>query len=100
MKFVIEFLAEALNDAEKATKYYESCLHGLGVRFRAELEDICSVITHNPLLWNERSGGHRRVNFAGFPFYVAYIIRNERVVVTAVGHACRHPDYWRSRKTD
>lgn len=32
---VLEFLPEALADAEEATHYYEECLEGLGVRFRA-----------------------------------------------------------------
>lgn len=55
------------------------------------------VSVRQPLLWRERGGGYRRVNIPGFPYYVAYIIRGERVLVTAVGHASRHPDYWKRR---
>jgi len=68
---VLEFLPEALADAEEATRYYEDCLEGLGVRFRTEIESLCSAILRQPLLWNERSSGHRRVNLPGFPYYVA-----------------------------
>ena len=32
---VLEFLPEALADGEEATRYYEECQEGLGVRFRA-----------------------------------------------------------------
>ncbi|MBL9187416.1 MAG: type II toxin-antitoxin system RelE/ParE family toxin [Opitutaceae bacterium] len=91
-----EFLAEASRDAEEATIYYEGCVTGLGARL--ELERVCTAIIRHPLLWRERPGGYRRVNIPGFPYYVAYIIRDARIVVTAVGHGSRHPDYWKQRK--
>ena len=45
----------------------------------------------------ERLGGYRRVNLPGFPYYVAYFIRGERILVAAVGHGSRHPNYWKRR---
>lgn len=95
---VLEFLPEALADAEEASRHYEESLEGLGTRFRTEIESLCAAILRQPLLWNERSGGHRRVNLPGFPYYVAYFIRGKRIVVAAVGHAARHPDYWKQRQ--
>ena len=97
MSVVLEFLSEALNDAEEAVRYYEKCVPGLGARFRAQIESVCAAIVRQPLLWRERRGGYRRVNIPGFPYYVAFIIRGERLVVTAIGHASRHPDYWKRR---
>lgn len=98
MSRVLEFLPEALADAEAATRYYEGALPGLGVQFRIALESVCAAIVRHPLLWRERPGGFRRVNVPGFPFYVAYIIRGEHLVVTAIGHGSRHPDYWKRRE--
>ncbi|MGA2053525.1 MAG: type II toxin-antitoxin system RelE/ParE family toxin [Opitutales bacterium] len=98
MSIVLEFLPEAKCDAEEATRFYERRILGLGARFRAEIESVCAAIVRQPLLWNERPGGYRRVNIPGFPYYVVYIIRNERIVVAAVGHAARHPDYWKRRE--
>ena len=95
MNWVIEFLPEAASEVSIATKYYETCTAGLGVRFRRQVESVCTAISEHPLLWRERSGGYRRVNLPGFPYYVAYFIRNERIVVAAIGHASRHPDYWK-----
>ena len=97
MSFTIEFLLEALGEAEDATRYYERCEPGLGVRFRLELESVCAAVARQPLLWNVRSGGFRRVNIPGFPYYLAFFIRSERIVVAAVGHASQHPDYWKKR---
>ena len=98
MESILEFLPEAKVDAEEATKYYESQVRGLGLRFRIELEKICEAIIRQPLLWRERLGGYRRVNFPSFPYYIAYFIRNERIIVAAVGHAARHPNYWTERE--
>ncbi|MGH8045783.1 MAG: type II toxin-antitoxin system RelE/ParE family toxin [Chthoniobacterales bacterium] len=94
----MEFLPEALGDAEETTRFYESCMPGLGLRFRLELEGVCAAIGRQQLLWNERPGGYRRVNLPGFPHYVAYFLRGERIVVAAIGHASRHPNYWKKRK--
>jgi plasmid stabilization system protein ParE len=93
----MEFLPEALVDAEETTRFYEDRVPGLGRRFRTELENVCAEINRQPLLWNERAGGFRRVNLPGFPHYVAYFLRGERIVVAAIGHASRHPDYWKKR---
>lgn len=95
---MLEFLPEAKSDAEEATRYYERCVPGLGARFRAEVESVCSAIVRQPLLWHERNGGYRRVNIPGFPYYIAYVIRGERILIVAVGHGSRRPMYWKRRE--
>ena len=90
-----EFLPEAKIDAEEATRYYEQCVPGLGARFRDEVENTCAAIVSQPLLWRGRLGGYRRVNIPGFPYYVAFFVRGEHCIIAAVGHAARHPDYWK-----
>jgi plasmid stabilization system protein ParE len=67
VNFTVEFLDEALRDAEEATEYYENRAPGLGLRFRKELETVCFAVVRQPLLWRQRFGGHRRANFPGFP---------------------------------
>ena len=97
MKFELDFLEDALQEAELSTTYYEGRLPGLGIRFRQELECVCSAIVRQPLLWRERDTAFRRVNLPGFPCFIAYFIRSEKIVVAAVGHASRHPEYWKKR---
>ena len=97
MSLVLEFLPEAGAEIAAATEYYEMRVPGLGLRFRLEVESVCAAIIQHPLLWRERRGGDRRVNLPGFPFYVAYFLRQDRILIAAVGHASRHPDYWRKR---
>ena len=98
MESKLDFLPEALSDAELATSFYEKKVEGLGSRFRREFEGVCAAIGQQPLLWRERKGGFRRVNFKGFPYYIAYILRGDgQILVIAVGHGSRHPDYWKNR---
>ena len=49
------------------------------------------------LLWRQRRGGYRRVNLPGFPFYVAYVLRGNRVRVVAIGHGARQSGYFGGR---
>ncbi len=97
MSLVLEFLPEAQAEVECVTGDYEARVPGLGVRFREEVESVCVAIVQHPLLCRERSGSYRRVNLPGFSYYVAFVLREERVLITAVAHASRHPDYWKVR---
>ena len=95
---VLEFLSEAKRNADEATRFHEEQVQGLGTRFRSEIESVCAGSVRQPLLWRARRGGHRRVNLPGFPYYLTYFVRGERILITAVGHARRHPDYWKRRE--
>jgi plasmid stabilization system protein ParE len=93
----LEFLPDARSEFLEAVEYYEARQHGLGKRFQAEIAEVCATILEHPFLWRERDGGFRRVNCPVFPYYIAYFIRGTIVVVAAVAHASRHPDYWKKR---
>lgn len=44
-----------------------------------------------------RPGDFRRVNFQVFRHYIAYVIRDDTVVLVAVAHGARRPEYWIDR---
>ena len=100
MSFALEFLPAASAEFKDAVLYYEACVPDLGARFRLEVERKCAAIVKEPLLWRERPAGHRRVNLRGFPYYIAYFIREDALIVAAVAHASRDPDYWKQRKVN
>ena len=93
----LEFLPEALSEFAASVEFYEGKEPGLGKRFKNEVWEACSTIIAHPLLWRERKGGFRRLNCPVFPHYIAYFIRGETVIIAAVAHERRHPDYWRKR---
>jgi plasmid stabilization system protein ParE len=93
----LEFLPEARSEFSEAVKFYENKEPGLGKRFKDEIAEACSTIVAHPLLWRERVGGFRRVNCPVFPYYIAYLTRGHTILVAAVAHERRHPNYWQKR---
>ncbi|MDA7882574.1 type II toxin-antitoxin system RelE/ParE family toxin [Akkermansiaceae bacterium] len=93
----VEFTTEARDDLFEAVDYYESKEEGLGGRMRDEISKIIRTVEGAPYLWSERSAGYRRVNCPVFPYYVAYVIRGERIVIVAVVHGSRIPGFWHKR---
>jgi plasmid stabilization system protein ParE len=94
---IVEFTTEARADLFEAAEYYEAKEEGLGVRFRNEVAQILQTVGSTPFLWRERPKGYRRVNCPVFPYYLAYVIREESVVVVAVAHGSRKPGFWYDR---
>jgi plasmid stabilization system protein ParE len=92
-----EFLTEARDEFWEAALYYEAKEAGLGVRLREEVFRVIERVLADPYLWRERAGGYRRVNCPVFPYYVAYFIRPGKVVIAAVAHGHRRPNYWKDR---
>ncbi len=97
MSLVLDFLPEAFAEVECVVGDYEAREVGLGARFRSEVERACRLIAQNPGLWRLRPQGFRRVNLAGFPYYIAFITCEQQIVVVAVAHPSRHPDYFKIR---
>ena len=94
---ILEFLPDASAELYRAAEYYELKQGGLGRRFRDEILQVCGLIVQQPLLWRERVGGYRRVNCPVFPYYIAYFIRGDLIIVVAVAHSHRRPGYWKHR---
>ncbi len=76
---------------------YESKESGLGRRFRDEVGHVLSRIADDPYLWRESDGGYRRVNCPVFPYFLPYFVRGQKIIIAAVAHGHRKPDYWKSR---
>ena len=93
----LEFLSEAREELFEAAGYYESKEKGLGIRFRDDIAHVLEHMMADPHLWRERAGGYRRVNCPVFPYYIAYFIREDAVIVAAVAHGHRKPEYWKKR---
>jgi toxin ParE1/3/4 len=92
-----EFLPEARVDLTEAALYYKSKEAALGWRFRNEVARVIERIIADPLLWRERSAGFRRANCPVFPYYVAYVVRLDKIVIVAIAHGRRKPGFWQGR---
>ena len=87
-------LAEAEREFTESVAYYESKETGLGWRFRKEVVEAVGSIERNPELPRLRPKGYRRRNLQAFPHYIAYVIRDDTILIIAIAHGHRRPEFW------
>lgn len=84
-----EFLAEVV--------YYNRQEPGLGVRFAAAVEEATARAVAFPLTGSPASKNTRRVFVKDFPFAVVYRSDENGIVIFALAHHSRRPEYWQPR---
>ena len=88
---------EAENEMIEAAAYYEAQQADLGKRFLATIQDATNNILINPRLYPVVDLDVRRCLTKVFPFGVLFRIEPDAIVIVAVMHLARHPDYWKHR---
>ncbi len=88
---------EAENEMIEAAAYYEAQQADLGKRFLAAIQDATNNILINPRLYPVVDLDVRRCLTKVFPFGVLFRIEPDEIVIVAVMHLARHPDYWKHR---
>ncbi len=81
-----------------AVAYYEEQQAELGLRLKDEVNRHVNWIVENSTVPQIRKGGHRCVNLKVFPYYIAYIVREDTLWIIAIAHSHRKPEYWIKRK--
>ncbi len=93
----LEFLPEALEELSEIAATLNQSSQISARAFVTKLRRCAARCFNILILWREREGSYRRVNFPVFPYYLAYFVRGERIIIAAIAHASRHPDFWKSR---
>jgi plasmid stabilization system protein ParE len=94
----LEYLEEALQEAEAAARWYRERSATAAAAFSDEIDAAESAILRLPDAWPAFDHGTRRYLLRRFPFSVVYRIEPLRIVIIAVAHARRLPGYWKSRQ--
>lgn len=94
---MLRILKEAQQDLENSVDYYNGESPSLGYEFADEFYHTIDRIFDNPDAWPAISKRTRRCLTRRFPFAVIYQIRDTTILVIAVMHLNRHPDYWKER---
>jgi len=95
MELIFAKLARA--EMAEAKCYYEQQQRGLGMTFQHEAAVSARRISDQPLAWQVEIGPIRRFLFNRFPYKMLHAIRGKRIIVLAVAHQHRNPDYWIER---
>lgn len=93
----VRFLVPARRDLADAAAYYEDQMPGLGIQLLDEVRAAIDRIRAFPLAWQPLSQRTRRCLLNRFPYGVIYEQRKDEIVIVAVGHQHRHPDFWKPR---
>lgn len=91
------FIAPARREFLSEVSYYNGKEPGLGARFAAAVEEATTRAVAFPLTGSSASKNTRRVFVKDFPFAVVYRPDANGIVIFAVAHHSRRPEYWKSR---
>ena len=91
------FHPDAESEMNDAAAYYETQQPDLGRRFLAFVQDAVNRIRLNPSLYAGVEGNVRRCLTKTFPFGVLFRDQSGELVIMAVMHLHRDPDYWKTR---
>jgi len=91
---VVDYTAEARLDVLKALDYYETQQEGLAVDFYQELIAAEEAIRDMPEFWHQVGKNYRRKHLKRYPYSLVYIINASHILVVAVAHSSREPNYW------
>jgi hypothetical protein len=93
----IHYLLEAEEEILQAVNWYYDQEQTLATDFYREFQIAEADIKAFPEFWTPLAGGYRRKMLNRYPYSLIYRIEDDLLLVTALAHTSRKPDYWRKR---
>jgi plasmid stabilization system protein ParE len=91
------FTRIARQELEDAVRFYELEYSGLGRRFKEEVRKAALRVAEYPKAWSIERGEVRKCLLHKFPYKLMYSVEEDHILVIAVAHQHRKPDYWVGR---
>jgi len=91
----IRFLEVARSELLEAHQYYASYSAAAADRFRRDARSALRRMAAHPDAWHPLDARFRRCQLTGFPYGVIYEKVGDDLIIVAVAHLHREPDYWR-----
>jgi toxin ParE1/3/4 len=67
----------------------------LGIAFASEFQVTATLVAQNPLIGRKLKSGTRWFALRRFPYKLIYLASAAEILVIAVAHERRKPNYWR-----
>lgn len=93
----IEYLDEAIEEAEAAARWYAERSASAASGFADEIDAAIAAIEQSPNAWPGYDHGTRHYLLRRYPFSIVYRVEATRILIVAVAHGHRRPAYWKSR---
>ena len=89
----------ASDELTEAVRWYEERRRGLGAELLEAVSETLGLVQEHPEIGTAYSfdPAIRRVRVPRFPYQVVYRLRPPDIVVLAVAHLKRRPNYWKRR---
>lgn len=92
-----EFHPAADEEFREAARYYESEAPGIGLAFVAEVHKAAAELTEFPLAAQIVRSSIRKKVLPHFPYTLLYSVEPNKIVIVALAHHRRRPNYWLRR---
>jgi len=96
----VVFHPGASEDYAAAFAWYYARGTALASDFEREIDRGIRLVSRNPLRWPKFDDQRRRLVVRKFPYSIIYELHGNDVVILAVAHGKRRPNYWRERSAD
>ena len=93
----VRLLEVAQQELDEAVIHYNGELPGLGDAFVLETVAAIDRIRRFPEAWQPLGKEIRRCRLRRFPYGLIYARDRDEILILAVAHTRRKPDYWRDR---
>jgi plasmid stabilization system protein ParE len=93
----IKFLDYAVKELDDTFEWYEAQQKNLGTQFLREFDTATKRICAYPTAYAVLSGNIRRSLIKRFPYGVLYAIEDQTIIIVAIAHLHRQPNYWLDR---
>lgn len=92
-------VAEAQAEFDEAVDYYRThASDGIAEGFVADFERALRLLVENPEIGSRVSRRSRGLVFRRYPYKLIYQVTVNALVVKAIAHQRRRPNYWRRRQ--
>ena len=93
----IEFLEPAFLEYKEAIEFYGLQSEDLGEKFILEIDKTISIIKNYPEGYSEYTKNTRKAVVNIFPYNIIYSVYKEVIIIIAIAHQHRKPNYWGNR---
>jgi len=94
---IVSLTSVAEEEFAKAAEYYELQREGLGDEFVSEVLRTAAILEDFPQIGTPIMPKFRSFQVRRFPYALVYREDADELIVVAVAHHSRRPDYWRDR---
>jgi plasmid stabilization system protein ParE len=94
----MRFDEDARREYLDAIVFYSNRAEKIGAKFADAVEYAIAKIHSSPNRFRELEEGVRRCRVLRFPYSILYNVGEDEILVLAIKHDRRNPDYWRYRQ--